>query len=329
VQLIYFKGDRPNFGDDMNAVLWPRLAPQLFETAGPEGFLGIGTIIGMKTNAVDTMHVFSSGLGYNAVSSETAARRRVWCVRGPLTAALLGEGPESALTDGAVLAPAVWEPPAHRSGTAVVPHWETMLAGGWSDACRQAGMTLVDPMLSPEEVIPKIAAASLVLTESLHGAIIADTYGVPWIAFATSGNFSVFKWMDWTQSVGVDLKVHVLRPPTAVGPIRFGRPAHAEWGGVHHATEADALTEFKLRTSGGMPHAPSAASLKQKLKQMIGDSPLLQQVLGYHSARTAEALSRLSVAETTLSDPQVRQDLRNRMRERLADLVATQALAAR
>ncbi len=325
MQLIYFKGEKPNFGDDMNAVLWPRVAPQLFATRSSDGFLGIGTIIGMKTEAVDRLHIFSSGLGYNALDVDAAARLRISCVRGPLTAALLGEAPEAALTDGAVLSPAIWQTPSHRSGTVVVPHWETVLAGGWSQACRQAGMSLVDPMRSPDEVIPEIAAATLVLTESLHGAIVADTYGVPWIAFATSGNFSVFKWMDWTKSVGVNLKVHVIRPPTAIGPLRFGRPSIAGWGGIHHPNEADALDEFKRRTAEKASHAVVNAPLKTRLKRWVGRSSVLQQGLGYQPSRTAEALCRLSGAETTLSDQRVREDLRNQMFERLAQLVKAEA----
>ena len=65
MQLIYYKKKIPNFGDDLNGVLWPALAPDLFAGA-PEadplaGFVGIGTIVGMPVGKLRRLNVFSSG----------------------------------------------------------------------------------------------------------------------------------------------------------------------------------------------------------------------------------------------------------------------------
>ena len=110
MKLVYFHGQQPNFGDDLNGVLWPRLLPRLFDDAGSEGFLGIGTLIGMATPGCNRLHVFSTGAGYDPVDDWRIARQ-VWCVRGPITARLLGAERDAALTDGAILAPDVFAPP--------------------------------------------------------------------------------------------------------------------------------------------------------------------------------------------------------------------------
>jgi succinoglycan biosynthesis protein ExoV len=326
MKLLYFQGDHPNFGDDLNPLLWPRLAPQLFQDGDADSFLGIGTIIGMVGADADRLHVFSSGAGYRTADAGLIARCRFWCVRGPLTARMLGLDADVALTDGAILTPAVLPAPPPQRDIVVVPHWETILAGagrnGWQTACQQAGMTLVSPVQPPALVVARIAAASLVLAESLHGAIVADSYGVPWIAFATSSNFSVFKWMDWTRSVGVPLRLHLLRPPDTALLRRVGRPTLGPWGACIEPDEAAAAADVRQRNRPLAELASQPASpIRQTLKQAVDETPALRALLGYSPARTAAALARLARAEPSLSDAAGRARLAARMTERLAALV--------
>src|ERR1700733_3845761 len=182
MKLVYFRGKQLNFGDDLNGVLWPRLLPDLFDDMGAEGFLGIGTLIGMATPGCTRLHVFSTGAGYDAVDT-WQTERQVWCVRGPITARLLG-------TDAA----GRW--------VGVVPHWQSLLFPGWQAACDAAGFRLISPIDTPERVHAAIGSVSLVLTESLHGAIFADTMGIPGGPFVTTRNVSALKWVDWCLSVG-------------------------------------------------------------------------------------------------------------------------------
>ena len=57
-------------------------------------------------------------------------------------------------------------------------------------------------------VIGRIARADLVVSESMHGAIVADAFGVPWIPIAISHHFNSFKWGDWADSVEVPLVIN-------------------------------------------------------------------------------------------------------------------------
>src|SRR3569623_1144475 len=67
------------------------------------------------------------------------------------------------------------------------------------------------------------------MTEAIHGAIVADTLRVPWIPVACSPEVAPFKWIDWTQSLGLDYR-----------PIRL--PPSSAW---------EALKHFKIRTFDG------------------------------------------------------------------------------
>lgn len=318
MKLIYFQNRVPNFGDDLNRDLWPALVPALFEADPGTGFVGIGTIIGMPCEGVDRLHVFSSGAGYDPPDRWRGKQVEYWCVRGPLSARVLGLPSDRAASDGAILAPLAPGFPQRATGaggTAVVPHWESLGFPGWTEAAGMAGFELVDPRGEPRDVVARIAASRLVLTESLHGAILADTYGIPWIAFATSQNFSVFKWTDWTSSVGLQLAFAGVPPPSP-GPLpRFGRPPRPYGAFARHDADS-AMAGFAAR------QASAPRTVASRLKGAVARSPLIGPLLGLSPARTAEALTALSRAAPNGSAEPRRQELQSRLMDRLGQLRA-------
>jgi succinoglycan biosynthesis protein ExoV len=330
MKLVYFRGEQPNFGDDLNASLWPRLLPGLFDEQGTEGFLGIGTLIGMATPGCTRLHVFSTGAGYDAVDT-WRTERQVWCVRGPITARLLGT--DAALTDGAILAPDFMSAPAGDStgrAVGVIPHWESLHFPGWQAVCDAAGFRLISPIDTPERVHAAIGAVSLVLTESLHGAIFADTMGIPWIPFVTTLNVSALKWVDWCLSVGVDFAPVPLPPPSASAALAFGRPDQGRGEERLRFDAEAAMTEFRQRVDmhGAVPAAPGlGARVRAGLKE-AARSPLLSQALGYGPERTAARLVEAARLEPTLSAASRRADLRSAMLERLSAFERAQRLEA-
>ena len=331
MKLVYFRGKQPNFGDDLNAVLWPRLMPGLFDEQGAEGFLGIGTLIGMATPGCIRLHVFSTGAGYDAVET-WRTDRRIWCVRGPVTARLLGTG--ACLTDGAILAPEVLgPPPGDPTGRAigVVPHWQSLHFPGWSAACAMAGFRLISPIDTPERVHAAIGSVSLVLTESLHGAIFADTMGIPWIPFVTTRNVSALKWVDWCLSVGVAFAPVPLPPPSAAAALTFGRPGRGTGDALLRFDAEAAMTEFRQRVAmhGAEPAAPGlAARARAGLREAARRSPWVSRALGYGPGRTAARLADAARLQPTLSAASRRADLRSDMLERLWAFQRTQRLEA-
>jgi succinoglycan biosynthesis protein ExoV len=315
MRLVHFRGRTPNFGDDLNANLWPALAPCLFERddAG-HGFVGIGTIFGMDVGDMGRLDVFSSGAGNDPVGGWADKQVSIRCVRGPMTAHLLGVDPALAITDGAILVPLVPAFPNRASDTGttvVIPHFETIAYPGWQEACRAAGFELLDPRGEPGEVIAAIASAKLVLTESLHGAIVADVYGVPWNAFAVSGNFGTSKWVDWLATLGLDFTPTLVPPPNVMQLLDHGRRSEPYGTRLRFSLER-ALGEFRERIAPVQQHR-----LRALAKSAFRRALPLHAVLGFSPVRTAEALTRLAREAPLLSEENRRQDLRDHMMDTL------------
>ena len=323
MDLVYYQTECPNFGDDLNKDIWPALAPQLFEDGDHDtAFVGIGTVIGMNRLSQRRIVVFSSGAGNDPPSAWADREVHYQCVRGPVTARLLNLPASAAITDGALLTPLTPGFPqaaTRGGGICVIPHFQTIVTGGWEESCALAGMRLVDPRGSTQEVVRQIAGADMVLTESLHGAILADTYGVPWRAFMTSGNFGVAKWIDWTASVQLPLDLTVLPPPNALPLLRYGR-CRAPLGHIASYGVDDAMRLLQLRLSS---QRKRAWDHRRIVREIMAAVPALQKPLGLKAERTAAALADMAGHPGFVSQPTLRQALTERMLDALSAVTAS------
>jgi len=158
-----------------------------------------------------------------------------------------------------------------------------------------------------------------VLTESLHGAILADTYGIPWSVFATSGNFGSTKFIDWCFSLDIPFDLTYVPPPNPLQILQQGK-GPCIWGKTAHFTRENAASGFDNRM------APKSASpkpgLRSRLKSQIQKNRFLQPLLGYSPARTADALVTMAKGTTQLSAQSVRERLQDRMMARLEEMAA-------
>ena len=190
-----------NFGDALNPWLWGRLLPGFFDADPSSIFVGIGTILDDRVPAAPAKLVFSSGTGYGS-PPVIDDRWRFYCVRGPLTAAKLGLPPDRAVTDGAALLPLAYRGVPHpRRGIAFMPHHVSKQHYDWRPICRRLGITFLDPDAPVDRLLDQVAGAERVLTEAMHGAIVADTLRVPWVAVSIYDHINVFKWDDWCRSM--------------------------------------------------------------------------------------------------------------------------------
>jgi succinoglycan biosynthesis protein ExoV len=215
MKLVYFEGQAPNFGDELNRYIWPKLLPPgFFDDDAGELFVGIGSILGDIYPGAARKVVAGSGYGgYHRKPDLNDGSWDILFVRGPRTARLFNLPPEKAIADGALLLRFVDLPAASGPGEiGFMPHYESMMRGNWAAACRLAGLRLIDPRWPVEEVLAAIRAAPVLITEAMHGAIVADLLRVPWVAALPTNPLHHAKWHDWAEALDVELRPHPLRP---------------------------------------------------------------------------------------------------------------------
>jgi hypothetical protein len=219
MKLVFFRGAKPNFGDELNTYVWPALLPKDFLDEDPsELFVGIGSIIGNHLPPEARKFVMGSGYaGYMGLPNVHDGSWDIKFVRGPRTTALLDLPAEKAVCDSAVLLRAMELPSAANNvGVAFMPHYESLERGFWAEACRLAGITLIDATEPVETVLAQIKGARLLVTEAMHGAIVADALRTPWVAARPIFRGHHMKWLDWSEALAIDLRLHDLRPTSVL-----------------------------------------------------------------------------------------------------------------
>lgn len=244
----YWESQHGNFGDDLNLWLWDYLLPG-FRDLHPETLLvGVGTVL--NTDLLPTEGrklVIGSGCGYGTLPDMSDATKwDVRCVRGPLTAERVGLSANLGIVDPAVM---VADMPEFRGlpklyNKSFVPHWETALGGVWSAVSKTVGLNYIDPRGEAKSVIRAIAQSEMIVAESMHGAILADAFRVPWVAVTTSRSINNFKWNDWARSVDVVYKPRQLPVSTRAEAIHKGARF---WGIDFTNREAPTYTSDETR----------------------------------------------------------------------------------
>jgi succinoglycan biosynthesis protein ExoV len=220
MKLYYYETTNPskNFGDELNLWLWPRVF-NFFDECSRHVFVGIGTIINNDLpqwmNDANNVVFFSSGAGYgNGVFLKKQRNWRIYCVRGPLSAKRLKLPQQFAITDGAVLLKRYFDPVSndHRKHKfSYMPHFRHGNPHLFQAICQKLGIHYIDPSGDIEGIITDILHSNMLISEAMHGAIIADTLRVPWIPVRTSPRILPFKWLDWCASIKVPYKYEVIQ----------------------------------------------------------------------------------------------------------------------
>jgi succinoglycan biosynthesis protein ExoV len=211
MEVLYYRDPtgKLNFGDDLNEVIWRELLPEHLFRDDDVRLLGIGSIfnadfVPFSRTRDKRMFVLGSGAGYFALPPGWE-NWKILAVRGPLTAALVGQ-PEVAATDSAALLsllPQIVRLAPERNATLLIPHHSSAAYGQWEKVAAAAGVTLLDPRWPVPVVMEHFSHAKLVVTEAMHGAIVADTLRIPWIPITVAPDTLPFKWRDWTLSLNL------------------------------------------------------------------------------------------------------------------------------
>jgi succinoglycan biosynthesis protein ExoV len=274
VILYRWKGVSSNFGDELNTILWPRLLPGFFDENPEIRFLGIGSVLDRRHSSQAIKVVAGSGYGGYERKPVIDANWIIHWVRGPRTAATLGLPANLALGDPAVLVPKAMDvPTADGQDIGFMPHFESAARGAWRQAADIAGVRLIDPRDPPAVILRAIGRCKLLLSEALHGVIVADALRVPWIATRPLARVHRAKWYDWADTVALHPRFRILPASTI-----------AEWAGAswlssfhatriwlgRHRTRLESMTSERLvsRAAGALRLATSA------LPQLTADAAL-------------------------------------------------------
>jgi succinoglycan biosynthesis protein ExoV len=217
MKLHYYCDPSGNFGDDLNPWLWPRLFPKPLEDCFDDQtlFIGVGTLLNHGIPATPPRKiVFGSGVGYGDLPM-IGPDWRIDCVRGPLSAQALGLPADRAITDSGLLVLRCIAPNSRSPlGPALMPHHKTARTVDWRPLCNALEIRYIDPADPIETVLEAIRNSSVLITEAMHGAIVADALRVPWIPIRTHPLILDFKWQDWTASMGLEHSFEAMPLPS-------------------------------------------------------------------------------------------------------------------
>jgi succinoglycan biosynthesis protein ExoV len=229
VQLFYYKADAGNFGDDLNSWLWPQLIPNLEASTAADWLVGVGTILDERLLSVSGRKLVL-GAGFRPTKWPAVVQPDwdIRFVRGPLTARSLSLPLSMPLSDPALLVANFWPRSEQQSqSVGFVPHFITARSIDCGRACERARVSLIDPRWETTKVLRAISSMDRVIAEGMHGAIVADALGVPWLRLKAlawrreTTAIADFKWADWALSLNLEAT-----PAVSVGiPYHFGRGA--------------------------------------------------------------------------------------------------------
>ena len=295
--LYYCKTPKGNFGDDLNLWLWPRLAPEVCDEQDSTLFVGIGTILGHHIPPKPVKVVFGAGCGKSGPLPKIDDRWKIYCVRGPLTAARLNLDPALALVDPAILVRRFLNHPSRpKYPVSFMPHLQSMPHADWEALCARIGFHCIDPRAGVERVLRELQETELLLAEAMHGAIVADALRVPWIPVRMYSRFAEFKWQDWSQSIRVPLKLTEVPPIYAQPPKGWKRLDYVVKKGLAHAgVGRENWKRLGIRSSTQDEIHQSLEALRrvpEKQPPCLSNDKFLSQL----EARLLEKLSRLRAA---------------------------------
>lgn len=212
MKLFYYQRPGGNFGDDLNPWLWDRLIPGILDEDERWRFVGLGTLLNHKLPPEGRFVVLGTGAGLGEVP-RVDERWVIYGVRGPRTAAAMGLDPALALTDPAMaLYDHFTDRPSRRRGVGFMPHHATLMDWDWREAAEALGLVFIDPCAPIHDTMRTIAGLDRLVTEAMHGAIVADALRVPWVGVRIDPYFYQPKWDDWAGSLALDLRLHRIEP---------------------------------------------------------------------------------------------------------------------
>lgn len=208
MKLYYYKDDMENFGDDLNQWLWPKVLPHVLNDDESHLMLGIGSILNHKLPYAQKYTVVGSGWGYGK-APKIDENWNIVCLRGKISCQKLGLDPDLGIIDPAYLLQDFFTDIVKKKyPISLIPHAKSLEVGRWQDICGSLGIHLIDPRTTDVEgFVAEVRSSEKVLTEAMHGAIISDCFGIPWLGYSAYDYINGVKWNDWLSVLGHEVNL--------------------------------------------------------------------------------------------------------------------------
>lgn len=205
--LIYWTKNKKekNLGDYLGDVLF-QLAGLKVSNEGFPFCFNIGTSISSYWWKLCNGHKLIWGSGSCGNSPpDLKEQDEFFAVRGPLSRDYLGLPKKIPLGDPALLISKIYNPVDMHCGPIVIEnfHSSIKLPKNNLNMIKKYSMKLTND--NWKLVIDQISSADLIFANSLHSAIIAHSYGKPWVFYAPE-NSNIpfpFRWEDWFSFLGL------------------------------------------------------------------------------------------------------------------------------
>ncbi len=204
---LYWWNGSPNFGDMLSALLIKRLLGResIWSDLVAAELTGCGSLLQwitpVQTRRVAQLAIWGSGFIFADEPPPELYGVHYYAVRGAQSASLAGLTPNLVpLGDPGLLASQVVRKSALRRSVGLVPHlWHRDGREFSHLATELQGAVLIDVAQDPETVLEAISSCELIVSSSLHGLVVADSYGIPsvWASAAPNSFGGRYKFDDY------------------------------------------------------------------------------------------------------------------------------------
>jgi len=213
--------------------------------------LGIGSVL---QKATADSYIWGAGLMYPSMVLPRLTQGQIFAVRGKLTAArLMQEGMlrrDVPLGDPGVLvgryreALQIGESVQKRFRAAVVPHHASMGSPAFRHLAQNDDVCVVDMRTRSLDVLKNIAASEVVISQSLHGLVFAEAFGIPnvWISSREDENW-LFKFRDWFSTTEFQQNEPVVFDESGIDIVEIGKKAQGHGSRI---AEDDLIGAFPI-----------------------------------------------------------------------------------
>lgn len=234
VKLFWWKGkEYPNLGDELSRLILERIygLTVQYSTLHGADMLSVGSVLGMALDheavpkRTKPLHVVGSGVMHHLERNPLPECLQFHSVRGAITRSALGsrDTESVSLGDPGLLCADIYSPERKPSGKiGVILHHSRLHDGGWRRRFDHLPVKLLDIRTEDyDDFAQQMAACDIILSESLHGLILADAYGIPntWLSFGRLHSGGNIKFFDYFSTVGRDCLLKVSGVPHNVEQV--------------------------------------------------------------------------------------------------------------